>query len=109
MLREPSLAEPRFTAPQEIAALAMVYEALRLLGGSKLVLEIRSELAKVCRRSEVSVQRQPKGFEPPPFDDRYQHAFGIWTPHDSDDSLHEVCVELVREEVEQMQVNCAVS
>ena len=188
VLREPSLAEARVTAPQEIAALAMVYEALRLLGGSKLVLEIRSELAKVCRRSEVldgvhwdelgavidqraqagegslnyeihgkltlailkeqvvkiryrkiegdhgfsrqifpqrlicrdhcwyliawdlkaedqrtyalprisevSVQRQPKGFEPPPFDDRYQHAFGIWTPYDSDGSLHEVCVEL---------------
>jgi len=51
VLRKPSLAEARVTAPQEISALA--YEALRLLGRSKLVLEIRSELAKGCRRSEV--------------------------------------------------------
>ena len=39
VLRESSLAEARVTAPQEIAALAMVYEALRLLGGSKLVFD----------------------------------------------------------------------
>jgi predicted DNA-binding transcriptional regulator YafY len=187
-LREPSLAETRITAPQEVAALAMVYEALRLLGGSKLALEIRSELAKVCRRSEVldgihwdelgeaiqqrvpagevalnyaihgkltlailkqqvvkiryrkleddhdfsrrvspqrlicrdhcwyliawdlkaedqrtyalprisevAVQSTPKGFVMPGFEDHYQHAFGIWTPHDGGGSLHDVCVEL---------------
>jgi predicted DNA-binding transcriptional regulator YafY len=52
-LREPSLAETRITAPQQVAALAMVHEALRLLGVSKLALEIRGELAKVCRRSEA--------------------------------------------------------
>lgn len=187
-LREPSLAETRITAPQEVAALAMVHEALRLLGVSKLALEIRGELAKVCRRSEalggigwdelgevidqrampgegslnfaihgkltlailheqvveiryrkleedhefsrlvfpqrlicreqcwyliawdlkaedqrtyalprisqVVVQPNPVGFVVPEFEDRYQHAFGIWTPYDDDGSLHEVCVEL---------------
>ncbi len=49
-LREPSLAETRITAPQEVAALAMAHEALRLLGVSKLALEIRGELAS-WRRS----------------------------------------------------------
>lgn len=188
VLREPSMAETRITAPQEVAAMAMVHEALRLLGESKLVLEIRGELAKVCRRSEVLdgiqwdalgaalqqralagedslnyaihgkltlailkeqvvkiryrkleadheftrqvfpqrlicrdqcwylvawdmkaedqrtyalprisdvvPQSKPKGFSPPAFEDRYQHAFGIWTPYDSDGSLYEVCVAL---------------
>jgi predicted DNA-binding transcriptional regulator YafY len=187
-LREPSMAETRITAPQEIAAFAMVHEALRLLGESKLALEIRSELVKVCRRSEVldgihwdelgeaiqqraqsgevalnyavhgkltlailkqqvvkiryrkleddhdfsrrvfpqrlicrdhcwyliawdlkaedqrtyalprisevTTQSTPKGFVTPKFEDRYQHAFGIWTPHDCGGSLHHVCVEL---------------
>jgi len=187
-LREPSLAETRITAPQEIAALAMAYEALRLLGASKLAVEIRSELAKVCRRSEaldgvgwdemgrvidqraaagevsmdlaihgaltlailheqvveiryrrleedhdfsrlvfpqrlicrdqcwyliawdlksedqrtyalarisqVEVRQKPDGFVTPEFEDRYQHAFGIWTPYENDGVLHEVCVEL---------------
>jgi predicted DNA-binding transcriptional regulator YafY len=187
-LREPSLAETRITAPQEVAALAMVHEALRLLGVSKLALEIRGELAKVCRRSEalgeirwdelgevieqrtasgevslnyaihgkltlailqqqvveiryrrleedhdfsrrvfplrlicrdscwylaawdlksedqrtyalprisqVTVQPTPEGFVVPEFEDRYQHAFGIWTPYEDDGSLYEVCVEL---------------
>lgn len=187
-LREPSLAEARITAPQEVAALAMAHEALRLLGDSKLVLEIRNELARLCRRtealsgtgwddlgevieqrphpglgslncaihgkltlailheqivniryrkleddheftrrifpmrlicrdqcwylvawdlkvedqrtyalpriSEVNVQPTPEGFVVPEFEDRYQHAFGIWTPYSSDGSLYQVCVEL---------------
>ena len=188
VLREPSLAETRITAPQEIAALAMVHEALQLLGGSKLALEVRSELAQVCRRSEVldgihwdelgaaiqqrspvgagslnyavhgkltlailkqqvvkiryrkleadhdfsrrvfpqrlicrdqcwyliawdlkaedqrtyalprisevTVQNNPQGFVIPKFDDRYQHAFGIWTPYANTAKLHKVCGEL---------------
>jgi predicted DNA-binding transcriptional regulator YafY len=187
-LRESSLAETRITAPQEIAALAMVHEALRLLGVSKIAMEIRGELAKVCRRSEalsgtgwdelgevidqrakpgevslnfaihgkltlailheqvveiryrkleedhefsrlvfpqrlicreqcwyliawdlkvgaqktyalpriseVSARQTPDGFFVPEFEDRYQHAFGIWTPYEGGDALHEVCVEL---------------
>ena len=187
-LREPSLAETRITAPQEVAALAMAHEALRVLGVSKLALEIRGELAKVCRRSEaldgigwdelgevieqratsgevslnfsihgkltlailheqvveicyrkleeyhdflrrvfplrlisrdqcwylvawdikaedqrtyalprisqVTVEPKPEGFVVPEFEDRYQHAFGIWTPYESGGPLHEVCVEL---------------
>ena len=183
-LREPSLAETRVTAPQEVAALAMVYEALRLLGVSKLAMEIRGELAKVCRRdgirwddlgeviqqrapsgeilldraihgqltlailheqvveiryrkleedheflrrvfpqrlicreqcwyliawdlksedqrtytlpriSQVVVMKTPQGFVTPEYEDRYQHAFGIWTPYENGGPLHEVCVEL---------------
>lgn len=52
-LREASLAETRITAPHEVAALAMAHEALRVLGVSKLALEIRGELSKICRRSEA--------------------------------------------------------
>lgn len=188
LLREPSLAETRITAPQEVAALAMAHEALRLLGWSRLAMEIRGELAKVCRRSDalgeirwddlggviqrgvssgevsldhaihgklmlailqeqvveirycklegdheflrrvfpqrlicrdqcwylvawdlksegqrtyalprisnVTVCQKPEGFVVPEFEDRYQHAFGIWTPYGNGDPLHEVCVEL---------------
>lgn len=187
-LREPSLAETRITAPQEIAALAMVHEALRLLGVSKLALEVRGELAKACRQSEalggiswddlgkvieqrapsgdgslnyaihgkltlailqqqvleiryrklegdhdfsrrifpqrlicrdqcwyliawdlkaedqrtyalprisqVTMQAVPEDFVIPEFEDRYQHAFGIWTPYENDGAMHDVCVEL---------------
>ena len=187
-LREASLAETRITAPQEVAALARAHEALRVLGVSKLALEIRGELATVCRRSEalegirwdelgevieqraaagqvllnytihgqltlailheqvveicyrkleedhdftrrvfpqrlicrdscwymiawdikaedqrtyalprisqVTVQPKPEGFVVPEYEDRYQHAFGIWTPDVNEGSLHEVCVEL---------------
>ena len=187
-LRESSVAETRITSPQEVAALAMAYEALRVLGGSELGVQIRAELAKVCRHSDdlgeikwedlskviqqrrpvgeaslnqaiqgklalailqqqlveiryrkleddhefsrcvfpqrlicrdscwyliawdvkaedqrtyalprisqVTVRAKPKGFVTPDFDDRYQHAFGIWTPYESDGPLHEVCVEL---------------
>lgn len=187
-LREPSVAEARVTSPQEVAALAMAYEALRVLGGSELAVQIRAELAKACRNSNelgeirweelskviqqregvgeaslnhaihgkltlaiiqqhmveiryrkleddhdfsrlvfpqrlicrdacwylivwdlkaedqrtyalprisrVTVRPRPNGFVIPEFDDRYQHAFGIWTPYGGDGPLHEVCVEL---------------
>lgn len=187
-LREPSVAETRITRPEEVAALAMAHEALRVLGGSELAVQIRAELAKVCRHSDdlgeikwedlskviqqrkpvgelslnhaiqgklvlailqqhmveiryrkleddhdfsrrvfpqrlicrdacwyliawdlkaedqrtyalprisrVTVRPKPKDFVIPEFDDRYQHAFGIWTPHDGDGPLHEVCVEV---------------
>jgi predicted DNA-binding transcriptional regulator YafY len=46
------------------------------------------------RISQVTVRAKPQGFAIPPFDDRYQHAFGIWTPYQRDGPLHEVCVEL---------------
>lgn len=188
-LREPSVAETRITRPEEVAALAMAYEALRVLGGSELAVQIRAELAKVCRHSDdlgeikwddlskviqqrspvgeaslnhaiqgqltlailqqhlveiryrklrddhdftrkvfpqrlicrdacwyliawdlkaedqrtyalprisrVTVRPKPKGFVVPPFDDRYEHSFGIWTPYETEGPLHEVCVELV--------------
>lgn len=187
-LRESSVAETRITSPQEVAALAMAYEALRVLGGSELAVQIRAELAKVCRNSndlgeirwedlskviqqrspvgaaslnqaiqgklalailqqhlveinyrkllddhnfsrlvfpqrlicrdscwyliawdvkaedqrtytlprisQVTVRAIPSGFVVPTFDDRYQHAFGIWTPNEGGGPLHEVCVEL---------------
>jgi predicted DNA-binding transcriptional regulator YafY len=187
-LREASVAETRITRPEEVAALAMAYEALRVLGGSDLAVQIRAELAKVCRHSDdlgeirwedlskviqqrrpvgdaslnhaihgkltlailqqhlveiryrkirddqdfsrkvfpqrlicrdacwyliawdlkaedqrtyalprisrVTVRPKPQGFVVPTFDDRYEHAFGIWTPYESDGPLHEVCVEL---------------
>ncbi len=187
-LREASVAETRITSAQEIAALAMAYEALRLLGSSELAAGIRGELAKVCRRagaldgvewdqmggvidqrsasggdsmdlaihgaltlailheqvveiryrkleedhdfsrlvfpqrlicrdqcwyliawdlksgdqktyalpriSRVKVRQRPDRFVVPEFEDRYQHAFGIWTPYENDGVLHEVCVEL---------------
>ncbi len=187
-LREPSVAETRIASHQEVAALAMAYETLKTLGGSELGVQIRAEVAKVCRHSgdlgelrwedlngliqrrlppgEASLdfdiqgrltlailQRQiaeiryrkleedhsfevkvfphrlicrdqcwyliaedlerggqrtyalprisavtprprPEGFEEPEFEDRYGHAFGIWTPYEPGGPLHEVCVEL---------------
>lgn len=51
-LREPSIRESRIHSHQEIAALAMAYEALRLLGGTELGVQIRAEVAKVCRNTD---------------------------------------------------------
>lgn len=51
LLREPSLAEIRISSHTEIAALAMACEALKILGGSELGVQIRAEIARVCRRS----------------------------------------------------------
>lgn len=50
-LREPSVAETRVSSHGEIAALAMAYEALRVLGGTELGVQIRAEVAKACRHS----------------------------------------------------------
>jgi predicted DNA-binding transcriptional regulator YafY len=180
--------ETSISSHQEIAALAMAYEALRVIGGTELGVRIRAEVAKACRHAddlgevrwedlnrliqsrpfsgEASVdfeiqgrltlailQRQvvviryrrleddhsfgvkvfphrlicreqcwyliaedlerggqktyalprisgveprprPEGFVEPEFDDRYGHAFGIWTPYEAGGELHEVCVEL---------------
>lgn len=36
----------------------------------------------------------PKGFVEPVFDDRYEHAFGIWLSSDKDAPMHEICVEV---------------
>jgi len=51
-LRASSLAETRISGPQEIAALAMAQEALRLLGTSELAVQLRMEIARLCRQSE---------------------------------------------------------
>lgn len=51
ILREPSIAETRMTSPQEVAALAMAYEALRKLGSTELASRIQGELLSVCRHS----------------------------------------------------------
>ncbi len=187
-LREPSVAEARITSHQEIAALAMAYESLKVLGGTELGVQIRAEVAKACRHagdlgefrwedlnglvqgrpysgeaevdfeiqgrltlailqrqvveiryrrleedhdfavevfphrlihreqcwyliaedlerggqrtyalpriSAVEARPRPDGFVEPEFEERYEHAFGIWTPHETGGELHEVCVEL---------------
>lgn len=187
-LREPSVAEAGITSHREIAALAMAYESLRLLGGTELGVQIRAEVAKACRHtgdlgefrwedlnglmhgrsasgealldfeiqgrltlailqrqvvvicyrkleedhsfevevfphrlihreqcwyliaedlerggqktyalpriSEVEARPRPDGFVEPEFEDRYEHAFGIWTPYEAGGELYEVCVEL---------------
>lgn len=187
-LREPSVMETRITSHQEIAALAMAYESLRLIGGTELGVQIRAEVAKACRHagdlgefrwedlnkliqerpssgestmdfeiqgrltlailqgqivkieyrkleedhsfvvnvfpqrlicrehcwylivedlerggqktyalpriSEVETRPRLDGFVEPEFDDRYGHAFGIWTPYEAGGELHKVCVEL---------------
>lgn len=187
-LRERSVAETRIASHGDVAALAMAYEALRALGGSELGVQIRAEVARVCRHSgdlgelrwedldgliqrrlpvgeaslnhdiqgrltlailqrqiagiryrkleddhdfavevfphrlicrdgcwyliaedlerggqrtyalprisEVTPRPRPEGFEEPEFEDRYGHAFGIWTPYEGGGDLHEVCVEL---------------
>jgi predicted DNA-binding transcriptional regulator YafY len=48
-LREPSVMETRITSHQEVAALAMAYESLRMIGGTELGVQIRAEVAKACR------------------------------------------------------------
>lgn len=187
-LREPSVVETRITSHQEIAALALAYESLRMIGGTELGVQIRAEVAKACRYagdlgefrwedlnrliqerpssgmaamdyeiqgrltlsilqrqivmiryrkleedhsfevkvfphrlicreqcwyliaedlerggqktyalpriSGVETRPRPEGFVEPGFDDRYGHAFGIWTPYEAGGELHEVCVEL---------------
>lgn len=187
-LREPSVMETRITSHQEIAALAMAYESLRMIGGTELGVQIRAEVAKACRHagdlgefrwedlnrliqrrsfsgeasmdfeiqgrltlailqrqivmiqyrkleddhsfevkvfpqrlicreqcwyliaedlkrggqktyalpriSGVETRPRSDGFVEPEFDDRYGHAFGIWTPYEAGGELYEVCVEL---------------
>jgi predicted DNA-binding transcriptional regulator YafY len=59
--------------------------------------DLKSEEQKTYtlpRISRVSVQPRPKRFVVPEFDDRYQHAFGIWTPYEPDGTLYDICVEL---------------
>jgi predicted DNA-binding transcriptional regulator YafY len=46
------------------------------------------------RISTVEIHPLPDGFVPPPFDNRQQHAFGIWTPYEEDAVLQEVVVEI---------------
>ena len=41
--------ETQITSHQEIAALAMAYESLRMIGGTELGVQIRAEVAKACR------------------------------------------------------------
>ena len=48
-LREASRMETQITSHQEIAALAMAYESLRMIGGTELGVQIRAEVAKACR------------------------------------------------------------
>jgi len=42
----------------------------------------------------MKVAARPAGFVEPVFEDRYQDAFGIWTPYEPDGTLHDVCLEL---------------
>lgn len=59
--------------------------------------DLKSEEQKTYtlpRISRVTVQPRPEGFVVPEFEDRYQHAFGIWTPYEPDGPLYDVCVEL---------------
>lgn len=46
------------------------------------------------RISEVELHPVPDEFISPPFDNRQQHAFGIWTPYEEDAVLHEVIIEI---------------
>lgn len=51
-LRDPSVAEVRISSHRDIAALAMAYEALRVLGGTEMGVLIRAEVARACRHAE---------------------------------------------------------
>ncbi len=46
------------------------------------------------RVSEVTPKAAPEGFMAPEFVDHYRHAFGIWTPYETNGPLHEVCVAI---------------